>query len=88
MPFAYYRAMSFAPRPCAHCSGTQFHVLPDVMLEPHKAVQYGRTTGGQKVGFWKLTVVICMQCARTEMFTANTAELVPLFPSAYGASSR
>ncbi|MBX3201804.1 MAG: hypothetical protein KF894_26955 [Labilithrix sp.] len=79
--------MSFSPRPCAHCRGTQFHVLPDVMLEANKAVAFGRQTGGQKVGWWKLTVVICAQCTRTELFTPNAAELLPLFPGAFAATS-
>ncbi|MBX3231799.1 MAG: hypothetical protein KIT84_44290 [Labilithrix sp.] len=79
--------MSFSPRPCAHCGGVQFHVLPDVMLEPHKVVMFGRTTGGQRLGWWKVTIVICVQCTRTELFTPNAAELVSLTPGAHVVTS-
>jgi predicted nucleic-acid-binding Zn-ribbon protein len=68
--------MSFSPKPCSHCGGTSFHVLPDLLLEAHKAVvSFGMTAGSKIPGWWRLTLVVCTQCTRTEFFTPNIAEL-------------
>lgn len=87
MPIAYNRGMSFSPKPCTHCGGTQFHVLPEVAIEAHKAVAVFGMTGTQHVGHWRVTLVVCVQCSRTETFTTNAAELVQQVPGAYPASS-
>jgi len=80
---------SFSPKPCAHCGGTSFHVLPDVQLEVHKLVTVLGLPGAGKVpGWWRLTLVICAQCTHTEFFTPNVAELVKRIPGAYTATAR
>lgn len=80
--------MSFSPKPCAHCGGTSFTVLPDVMLEAHKSVQVLGMVGGQKLpGWWKLTIVVCAQCTRTELFSPNAAEMARHVPGAYPTTS-
>jgi hypothetical protein len=76
--------MSFALKPCSHCGGSSFHVLPDVQLEPYKATTVMGMTAGSKVGgWWRITMVVCAQCTRTDMFTTNIAELAPRVSGAY-----
>lgn len=87
MAIAYYPGMSFSPKPCTHCGCTQFHVLPEVAFEAHKAVEVWGMSGTQQVGHWRLTLVICVQCSRTETFTTNAAQLLQTVPGAYPASS-
>jgi hypothetical protein len=74
--------MSFSPRPCAHCGGTTFHLLPDLKLETHKATTVMGLQAAQKIGWLRLTLVVCSQCTRTEMFTSNVAEMAPHLPGA------
>lgn len=77
--------MSFTPRPCAHCGGLSFHMLPDIQLEVWHATQFmgmnasTKVTGGVR---WCVTAVICTQCGRTETFTRNAAQLAEHIPGA------
>jgi ribosomal protein L37E len=66
--------MSFTPKPCAHCGGRSFHLVPNLQLEYWQAMTaFGlqasrKATAGAR---WTLTLVICTQCGRTEAFTVN-----------------
>jgi hypothetical protein len=74
--------MSFMPRPCLHCSGAQFHVIPGVQLEIWQATTVlGLTASSKKGGGrrWTMTLVVCAQCGRTETFTTNAAELASIY---------
>lgn len=74
--------MSFVPRPCSHCSGTRLHVIPGVQLEMWQAssvlgiASSSKVTGGRR---WSFTLVVCVQCGRTETFTTNAPELASIF---------
>ena len=74
--------MSFSPRPCLHCAGTSFHVIPGVQLEVWRTASVFGMTARQRVGgqHWTLTVVACTQCGRTETFTSDAAGLAAQFP--------
>ena len=78
---------TFTPKPCAHCVGSTFTVIPNLAVElwrPGGAI-FGMT-GYEKVhANWNYTLVICMKCSRTETFTTNTAELIKRVPGAYSA---
>ncbi|MFO0693935.1 MAG: hypothetical protein U0230_10300 [Polyangiales bacterium] len=77
--------MSFQPRPCLHCGGPEFHVVPGVQLEVWRATSVlgmdasQKMTGGRR---WSFTLVICTQCGRTETFTTNGAEVASFYPEA------
>ena len=58
--------MSYVQKPCG-CGGTSFYVLPGVDLH------YGGTTHAAFT--WSVTAVVCTQCTRTEMFTANAEQV-------------
>ncbi len=70
--------MSFSPKPCAHCGGRSFQLVPNLQLEYWQAstvfglMASSKATGGAR---WTLTLVICAQCGRTETFTVNGSEL-------------
>lgn len=77
--------MSFVPRPCAHCGGVRFHVIPGMQLEMWQASSLmgmstsSKVTGGKR---WTFTLVACAECGRTETFTTNAAELASIFGDA------
>lgn len=80
--------MSFSPKPCPHCGGSSFTVLPDIMLEAYKATTaLGITVSSKIPGWWGLTLVVCTQCTHTEMFTPNVGELASRVPGAYPATA-
>lgn len=81
--------MSFSPRPCAHCGGTSFHVLPGVQLEPSQVSSVFGLVSSRKLSgvWWTITLVVCTQCGRTETFTNNAAELASHITGSYVASS-
>lgn len=79
--------MSFSPKPCAHCGCTNFHVIPDVVFEAHRGVSVFGMSGTQLAGHWRITLVICAQCTRTETFTTNAAEVASSFAGAHPATS-
>ena len=73
--------MSFVPRPCAHCRGTQFHVIPGVQFEMWQTSSLLGIAASSKIGGgrrWSVTLVVCAQCGRTETFTTNGAELASI----------
>ena len=77
--------MSFSPKPCPHCGGTSFHVLPDILIEPHRALNSVAT---QKIGgWWRLTLVACTQCMRTELFSPTIDKLASVVTGAYTANA-
>jgi len=81
---------SFVPKPCTHCNGVDFHVLPGLQLEVWRATQvFGMAASQQLTGGtrWTVTSVICARCGRTEVFTQNAAELAPLLPGSHTVTS-
>lgn len=74
--------MSFTPRPCAHCAGTSFHVIPGVQLELWRVSSVLGMAASAKLGAnrWTVTVVACTQCGRSETFTNDPASLAALYP--------
>ena len=79
--------MSFSPKPCPHCGCTSFHVLPDILVEPHKSAAGG--LGTQKIvgAWWRLTLVACTQCTRTELFSPTVAKLAGVVQGAHVVTS-
>ena len=82
--------MSFNPRPCPHCGGTSFHVIPDIGFDVYVAPQVFGTQEAAKIKMtrpiWYATLVGCTQCGRTEAFS-NLGQLAEKFPTAYTATS-
>lgn len=82
--------MSFNPRPCPHCGGTSFHVIPDLGFDVYVSPQvFGVREAAiitQQRPKWYATLVGCVQCGRTEAFS-NLAQLAEKFPTAYTATS-
>ncbi len=74
--------MSFAPRPCLHCGGTSFHVIPGVQLDIWRAASVlGMTASQQLTGKrWTVTVVACTACGRSDTFTQDAAALAAAYP--------
>ncbi|MBK7584679.1 MAG: hypothetical protein IPI67_31395 [Myxococcales bacterium] len=70
--------MTFTPKPCAHCGGQSFHLVPNLQLEFWQpTTTFGvrasqKATGGAR---WTMTLLICTHCGKTETFTVNAAEL-------------
>jgi hypothetical protein len=81
--------MSFSPKPCAHCGNVHFHVLPGVQVEAGLATTVLGMSAYQKIlgARLSLTLVACTQCGRTEVFTANAAELAQKVPGSHVAQS-
>ena len=74
--------MSFTPRPCLHCGGTRFHVIPGLQLEIWQTSVVLGIQASSKKGSgrrWTMTLVACTQCGRTETFTSNAAELASIY---------
>lgn len=79
--------MSFNPRPCHFCGGTSFHVLPDVLIEPHKSALGGIATQKISGAWWRVTIVACTQCKRTDLFSPTIDKLATVIPGSYIATS-
>ena len=72
--------MSFEPRPCPHCAGTSFHVIPEVQFEMWRALRGGSMPITSRQ--WTFTFVACAQCGRTDTFTSDPAGLAGQYPGA------
>lgn len=63
-------------------------MLPDLKLEAHRATMVLGMQAAQKLGpWWSLTIVVCAQCTRTEIFTPNVAQMAPHVPGAHMANA-
>jgi predicted nucleic-acid-binding Zn-ribbon protein len=76
--------MSFSPRPCSHCGGTSFHVVPGVQLELRGSAAVLGVAKATLISRerWSFTIVMCTQCGRSETFTTEPAKLAAYFPTA------
>lgn len=74
--------MSFSPRPCPHCAGTSFHVIPGMQHPVHASIaMHGVVTATKvKEHRWTFTLVACTSCGRSETFTTDAAQLAAVFP--------
>ncbi len=83
--------MSFNPRPCPHCAGTSFHVIPGVQLEVHASPAMFGLAEAIKIKNqqprWAFTIVACAQCGRSETFTNDPAKLAAVFPTSQMVTS-
>ena len=83
--------MSFNPRPCPHCAGTSFHVIPSLQFDVFvSGAIFGR---GEAVKIkaqlprWTVTLVACAQCGRTETFSNGIEQLAAMFPTSQTVTS-
>lgn len=84
--------MSFDPRPCPHCGGTSFTVIPNLGFDVYVAPSvHGGPGEAQKIKLkvprLYASVVGCQQCGRIEMFSGSLAQLAAMFPTATTATS-
>ncbi len=73
--------MSFTPRPCPHCGGVSFHLIPGVQLDvAHATTLFGIAASQHIKGErWTFTIVSCTQCGRSDTFTNDPASLAALY---------
>jgi hypothetical protein len=79
---------TFTPRPCQHCHGVSFHVVPNLRAELYEATSFLGIQAGKDKGWLSFSLVICAQCSHTEMFTTNGPDLVQKIPGVYMAHAR
>lgn len=69
------------PKPCTYCNNGRFLLLTNMWFDLKR--QLPGIEGSRPVpGKWKVNLMICTNCARTEWFTANGAELAENVPEA------
>ena len=74
---------AFTPKPCAHCGGNSFGILPNVQLDVmHSTTVLGLRAAKTIPVNWHLTLVVCTHCGCTQMFTMNGGELAQHVPGA------
>jgi hypothetical protein len=78
--------MSFSPKPCLHCGGTSFHVVPNIQTQLWRGTTALGMQAHQKMNvWWTYTLVLCTRCARTDVFTVNAAEMTQGIEGSYVA---
>ena len=66
-------------RPCPACGGVEFHNLPDLAFEVHRAVGIALTKLPTSI---RVALIVCSGCGKTDLHTQNVAQLVPRVPGA------
>lgn len=83
--------MSYSPKPCVHCGGIDFQVLPGVQLDVRQAsTVFGMVGSRAATGsgrWWTFTVVLCARCGHADAFSTNTAGVARHISGAYVATS-
>lgn len=76
--------MSFSPRPCPHCRGTSFHVIPGMQVAIRcSPAMYGVAADAMMMNArMTFTLVACTQCGRSETFTNDIAKVASHYPQA------
>lgn len=79
--------MSFTPKPCPHCGGVSFQIVPNLQLELYQpAIALGMAASRSTGVRWTFSLVVCTRCGRSDTFTMNGPELGQRIPGAYFAS--
>ena len=81
--------MSYHPKPCGHCGGKSFQVLPQLQVELWTPTTVLGLVASQNLQVrHTFTLVVCAQCTHTEMFTTNAAEIAHRLTGSYVANAR
>ena len=74
--------MSNGPRPCTYCGCGQFVLASGVSMEVHSPTQVFGMEGFQRVGYMRLTMLVCTHCTRVEWFVVDPQRLLQNWPGA------